>query len=211
MARKTKTEPKNVKSGRRRLPRQDRARATIDALVESTERCLAQYGYAGTSTNRIAKVAGTGIASLYEYFEDKDALLAEAARRRLQQDGQVILSLLTESTTTEQAIREAVRYMMRRSHDEPELVRSFLLHAPTTDALEVSTEIDRLATAALTGFLRVREPTLADPDMAAFTLVRTVRYGTLCYGRDQPSHIDAEAFGEALVAMAIGWLATQRR
>ncbi|WP_423395203.1 TetR/AcrR family transcriptional regulator [Burkholderia sp. LMG 21824] len=65
----------------RRVPRQQRSRATVDALVEAAAHVLAARGWAKFTTNEVARVAGASIGSLYQYFPDKLAL-AEAIRAR---------------------------------------------------------------------------------------------------------------------------------
>lgn len=73
----------------KKWPKQARSRATFDALVEACTLVLPRLGYAGTTTNHIADAAGVGIASLYEYFPGKDAIIArviEAMNARLLTD-----------------------------------------------------------------------------------------------------------------------------
>jgi AcrR family transcriptional regulator len=65
----------------RKRPRQQRAQATFDAIVDAAARLLPAMGYAGITTNHVAERAGVAIASLYEYFPDKDAVIAEVAER----------------------------------------------------------------------------------------------------------------------------------
>ena len=65
----------------RRLPKQSRARATIDAILEATAQILEKEGEAAFNTNRIAEKAGVSIGTLYQYFPDKQAILREIARR----------------------------------------------------------------------------------------------------------------------------------
>ncbi|MEK6787789.1 MAG: TetR/AcrR family transcriptional regulator [Pseudomonadota bacterium] len=59
-----------------RAPRQQRAIATVDAIIESGFISLASHGLAGTTTRHIADIAGIGVGSLYEYFENKEAIYA---------------------------------------------------------------------------------------------------------------------------------------
>jgi len=66
----------------KKWPRQTRSKATFAALTEACALILPQYGYAGTTTNRIAETAGVGISSLYEYFPGKDAIIARVAEER---------------------------------------------------------------------------------------------------------------------------------
>lgn len=60
----------------RKIPRQPRSQALVDKLIEATGRMIAERGLAFTTTNHIADAAGVNIASLYQYFTDKDDLLA---------------------------------------------------------------------------------------------------------------------------------------
>lgn len=66
---------------RRRKPVQDRSSATVDALLEATAQVLLSHGDERASTNEIARRAGVSIGSLYQYFDNKEALVAELARR----------------------------------------------------------------------------------------------------------------------------------
>ena len=81
MARRARSGPQARDLQPRKLPRQARAQASFDALVEACARLLPRLGYAGTTTNHIAERAGVSIASLYEYFPGKDAIVAQVAER----------------------------------------------------------------------------------------------------------------------------------
>ncbi|MEZ4404643.1 MAG: TetR/AcrR family transcriptional regulator [Kofleriaceae bacterium] len=65
----------------RKAPRQIRSRATVDAIVDAAARVLRQDGYDGTTTNRVAEVAGVSVGSLYQYFPNKEALVRELLER----------------------------------------------------------------------------------------------------------------------------------
>lgn len=64
-------------------PKQARARVTMEALLDATARILGKGGYAALTTNRVAEVAGVSIGSVYEYFPNKQALLAALTERTL--------------------------------------------------------------------------------------------------------------------------------
>ena len=49
---------------------------TVEAILDATARVLVREGYARTSTNRVAAVAGVSIGSLYQYFPNKESLVA---------------------------------------------------------------------------------------------------------------------------------------
>lgn len=59
-----------------RKPQQQRAKATVDALVEAGFICVARHGVHATTTTHIAEIAGIGVGSLYEYFGNKEEIFA---------------------------------------------------------------------------------------------------------------------------------------
>lgn len=65
----------------RKQPRQTRSKARVEALIDATAEEIASRGLAETTTNHIAERAGVSIGSLYQYFEDKDDLVAALLRR----------------------------------------------------------------------------------------------------------------------------------
>jgi AcrR family transcriptional regulator len=67
----------------RRSPQQARSRATWEAIVEAAAQVLERDGAAGFNTNAVAERAGVSIGTLYQYFPDKQAILAAAAKREL--------------------------------------------------------------------------------------------------------------------------------
>jgi AcrR family transcriptional regulator len=70
----------------RRNPRQARSRATWAAIIEAAAQVLERDGAAGFNTNSVAERAGVSIGTLYQYFPDKQAILAAAAKRELTED-----------------------------------------------------------------------------------------------------------------------------
>ena len=83
----------------RRAPRQARARASYDAILDATARILLDESLGGLTTNKVAETAGVGIATLYAYFADKDALLIALARRILEEDRKSVLAALETNPT----------------------------------------------------------------------------------------------------------------
>lgn len=67
----------------RKRPTQARAQRTYQALVQAGARILERRGYEALTTNHVADLAGVGIASLYEYFPNKQSLVAEVVRHVL--------------------------------------------------------------------------------------------------------------------------------
>lgn len=78
----------------RKQPAQARAQRTYRAILQAGARILERDGYEALTTNHVAELAGVGIASLYEYFPHKQALVAEVVSHVL--DG--VLADLQESS-----------------------------------------------------------------------------------------------------------------
>ncbi len=67
----------------RRVPRQQRSRFTVDAILEAGTRILRERGYAALTTNQVAALAGVSIGSLYGFFPNREAILLAIVRRSL--------------------------------------------------------------------------------------------------------------------------------
>lgn len=62
---------------KRTTPRQGRARIRVQAILEAATRLLVEAGYDALTTTRVAEEAGISVTSLYHYFANKRAIVAE--------------------------------------------------------------------------------------------------------------------------------------
>ena len=65
----------------RKQPVQQRSKVLVTALLDATARLLVTIGYTPITTNKVAEKAGVGIGSLYEYFPNKESLVAALIER----------------------------------------------------------------------------------------------------------------------------------
>jgi AcrR family transcriptional regulator len=107
------------------MPRQTRSRALVEAILESTARVLVERGYAGTNTNLVAERAGVSVGSLYQYFPNKDSLIAALHERHGAQMCAVVESVLATASPQDMRSHLAVLvHAMLAAHQvEPELHR----------------------------------------------------------------------------------------
>jgi AcrR family transcriptional regulator len=71
-----------VRTRLRRLPRQQRSRAKVAALLAAAERLFVERGYDSVTADTIAAAAGVSTGTFYAYFGDKrDALVLLLAER----------------------------------------------------------------------------------------------------------------------------------
>lgn len=62
-------------NSQRKLPKQDRSKAIVEAIFEATVRILPKIGSQNITTKKIADFAGVSIGSLYQYFPNKESVL----------------------------------------------------------------------------------------------------------------------------------------
>jgi len=171
----------------RKEPRQERAKATVDAILSATARILVKEGYDRASTNRIAEAAGVSVGSLYQYFPSKEALVAALIEKHSQE----MLSYL-ESRAASHAptaplrtlVRDVVHAMVDAHRVDPKLHRVLMEQVPRVGALKRLSELDDRALELIRTYLEFRSPELRPKNLklAAFlmaSLVEAVTHGAV--------------------------------
>jgi AcrR family transcriptional regulator len=95
-----------------KVPRQERARVTYASVLDAAARIVATRGYSELTTNHVARAAGVAIGSVYEYFPDKETIVAEVARRAMREMAAELAEGL--DATREVAEREGLEVALRR-------------------------------------------------------------------------------------------------
>lgn len=95
-----------------RKPQQQRSKATVDAIVEAGLILLATEGPPGTTTRRIAETAGVGVGSLYEYFDNREAVY-RAMFQRMVADAVATIEPLTPQLVR-MPLREGTYELLRQ-------------------------------------------------------------------------------------------------
>lgn len=72
-------------AGQRKRPRQERAKATRNQILDAAARLFGERGIADTSTNKIAAEAGVSIGTLYRYFADRSVIVDDLLNRLIDQ------------------------------------------------------------------------------------------------------------------------------
>lgn len=65
----------------RKLPKQSRSKALVEAILDAAARILTDDGRDALTTNAIAHAAGVSVGSLYQYFPNREAILAALVHR----------------------------------------------------------------------------------------------------------------------------------
>jgi AcrR family transcriptional regulator len=205
------TRPRRSKLSPRKQPRQDRSRATVEALLEATADILTRHGYSRLTTNRIAERAGVNIASLYQYFPDKEALVAELRRRHGTEQRAAVRKALAErrGQDLESVIRALVSMGVAAHVVNPELQRVFSEELPDLRYADVSAA-DPALFAEFRRFLERSAVGLPDPDLALW-MIATVANAVIHRGViERPEDLSNGSIRDELVALLVRYLKRSR-
>lgn len=163
----------------RKTPRQQRSEFTFDAILDAAARLFQQHGYAATTTNKVAKLAGVSIGTLYHYVPNKDALLYALAERHLRDGAADLLAeatqLRSEQPSLDETVRRLITAVARLHTAQPHMHRLLYEQAPrtpaTTDTLK---QFERLLADEVDFHLSRLGVGGADPAMTAVLLVQAV-------------------------------------
>ncbi|WP_158501527.1 TetR/AcrR family transcriptional regulator [Vitiosangium sp. GDMCC 1.1324] len=105
---------------------------------------LSREGYAGLTTNKVAERAGVNIASLYQYFPSKEALLAELLRRHSAETRAATLKILMahRGTGLEATVRTLVSAGIAAHAVDPKLHQVFAREGARLGIEPIQTDID---------------------------------------------------------------------
>ena len=103
----------------RRNPKQARAQATVDAILAATFQLLESEGEGRLTTNRIAERAGVSIGTLYQYFKDRDDILAAMGERQAEALRQKVTEIVL-AAPEQDAIRTIIQAIMGGIEGSPE-------------------------------------------------------------------------------------------
>lgn len=114
----------------RKTPRQARARATYDTILQAAAHIISRSGLATFNTNAVAERAGVSIGTLYQYFPNKDALMVALIRQqqgRQQETLKAAIKAISSSSDLETIIRTLIRAAMQH-HRDNDLLASAIDH-----------------------------------------------------------------------------------
>lgn len=82
----------------RKTPQQARSRQTRGDILAATAHLLNRKPFGEVSTNHIAKKTGISIGTLYKYYPNKDAILADLSMVFMQQDAELFERIFEDSS-----------------------------------------------------------------------------------------------------------------
>lgn len=185
----------------RKQPTQARSRATVDVILDAASRVLIQDGYEKLSTNRVAKLAGVSVGSLYQYFPGKRALVGAVLERHVERITAELRKepAKLERLTVEGRIRRLTEWMIESHRKDPELHRIIVQELPRQGlgSQLIADGFERaIANTAL--FLATHADELAprNHELSAFIVVHTIESLTKAALARDPKMLGPELIAE---------------
>ena len=201
---------RQVKTTPRKRPRQTRSKETVEIILAATARILIKLGFDGLTTNAVAELAGVSIGSLYQYFPNKQALVAALIERRLDEKNANTHRELAR--VAQQPFPEAVRSMIRMTIENyaasPELSRVLIEQVPRVGRMARIAELHQGTLQLVAALLEARKHELAvrDPEMAAFVLVASIEAIAQRAALFQPARLRDPSLIDEATAMVTRYL-----
>lgn len=164
-----------VATAPRKRPRQERSRATVEAIITATAHILVEHGYDGMTTGRVARRAGVSIGSLYQYFPNREALVATLVERHAGEVTAILGAALAhpEAVSLEDGLRAYVEAGVGAHRLNPSLHKILSEQVPRIGKIALAMDTHRQIAKALEAFLLFHKDRLRpglDPAFAAFIL-----------------------------------------
>ena len=192
------------------MPRQRRSRETVDRILAAARRSLVERGYTGTSTTDIAALAEVSPGSLYQYFADKDEIVAAVVAQFGESVTEQVAATVSGSFDQPPAehLRTSLNALLDAIDVHPEFFRVVVEQSPRfgpdSQLAAFERRIEPLSLAYLTAHRGAVRPAL-DVPTAAWLMVRAVEHLTIGYVLDPPD-ISRERFVDEVGAMVSNYL-----
>ena len=168
---------------KRRNPSQTRSLETVNRIIQALSRIIEADGYASTSTAKIAKEAGVGIATVYGYFENKEDILTSLMKMQSDEILQRLADGIPEwlQGGKETTVRTFIRFVVEEVSKHAALTKAFIVYAPLS--------IDNPKT--------VRS-------IAQFEVLLGMIFGKSAYSRDAIESADSFIMLNAILGLILG-------
>jgi|GEM_PF-374461 len=216
----TKDDPAHVlplaqEADGRRRPRQQRARDTVDAILQAAGQVIADRGWAETTTNHVAQRAGVSIGSLYQYFPNKESILVALMERHLLQVQPIVQEAIEamddESIPVARSLERLFARLVEMHEREPKLNRILAEQVPLPPVVEKMHAAGELSVAMrIAASLERRRDTRSDDALAmALVLAQATEALSRWIAHHAPASLDKRAYTRQAVRMLADFVAAE--
>jgi AcrR family transcriptional regulator len=197
----------------KKRPRQSRSRTIVESILRGAlDRLASGDGdAAGLKIEEVAARAGVAIGSVYDYFPNREGLLASAIAKVTEENLEKFEALLVEvrALRLREAITAVVDFAFTTYADNPQLTQSFVRLAGANKLFPLLIKSQDLVAEKLAEDLRQREEVrVVDHEVAAWLLTNTLMGAIQAVVWDDEPRLARERVASAWVDMAYAYLTT---
>jgi AcrR family transcriptional regulator len=184
----------------------------VRQIVEAAARVFEEHGYAGANTNRIAERAGVSIGSLYQYFPNKESILAVLLEQHTQEVANAVEAIrrhvAEEPHDLVGVLQHFVEDMVELHSKNPRLQHVLLDEAPRPPHLKAKLqELEQAAVESTEILLRANpQVRIEDHRTAAYLAVQSIETLVHRFVVEPPDDVSRERFAAELVEMLVRYL-----
>lgn len=208
----------------RRRPKQRRSQELVRSIQQACLKILEEQGPDRLTTHRIAEVAGVTIGSLYQYFPNKEAVVADVYHAMLDAQAEMLRAISSEiEQIADRSIEETLRRiidleialhlrLLRLNADfYRKHCRDFDLHKQIDPRLVAHGQAswdDWFPTMLTRHRYKLR---VSDLQLAAFVATRALDGVLTSTVEERPELLECEAFRDELLALMLQFLEARPR
>ncbi len=194
----------------RKQPSQSRSRATVETILDGCIRVLDQEGVQAATTSRIAEASGVSVGSLYQYFENRDAILNALQDREFSRTTEIIHTHFVREKfeTPRDLARTVVESLFKLYRASPGLHRVLALEGLRVTPTERVQAFDHRIVETLRFFFENTSFPIRrkHKHAAAFVLYQSVRATMLAKILEEPPGLSDEILTEELTDLVVSYL-----
>lgn len=198
----------------RKLPRQARSRATVEAIFDATIQVLLAEGLQRLTTIRVAERAGTSVGTLYQYYPHKQSLLYAVLQRHLRRIGEAVekAAMSVHHTSLATMVSAVVAAFVRAKTERLEEARALYIVGDELDSRDLVQGAEKRGRAALATMLATAsDARFDDLAMVSFMFAAAVMGPTRAAVEGRAPHKMMQVLGGQLESLCLGYLEREAR
>lgn len=199
-----------VHYAKRKEPRQKRSKSTVESIKQAAVLLMKEEGIRAVGTDRIAEKAGVSIGSLYQYFPNREAILAAIYEDiSIEFAGTLKAGIpLLLDVATELAATRIINMLLTMYERHRLVLLQLVKEMPQLRLTEQSYSFSILAHSSTRAYLVHRRDTEKPRDLErkAFFIEQIILGCINAYLRDAPAKISRKEFVRELSRIATSYL-----
>jgi AcrR family transcriptional regulator len=182
----------------------------VEAILEAAAQILVERGFDGASTNLIARRAGVSIGSLYQYFPNKESLVAALIERHFVESMQLVPQEFREGREmpVRDAVRLAVDFAIEAHRKSPELHQVLMEQVPRIVSGQVTQLIERMLHGIVYDYLETHREEIRPRNLRIAAFILTQMIEGLTHGAvvHHPEYLLGDELAEEMTELALRYL-----